>query len=149
LTVPVLGVIVTEPPPEPAKVRTQLRAAATYGPTNGPPLPTGAAPAGFTEPVDVSAKARARFSRPLPVCSVVPAASAVRANRPTTAPFDSDPSAARKSAAAPATYAAEADVPVTVVVPTPTASVTMSVPGAARKVSRPPRACSTPGSTRS
>src|SRR5438552_4056342 len=41
--------------------------AATYGPTNGPPLPTGAAPAGVTASVDVSANARARFSRPLPV----------------------------------------------------------------------------------
>src|SRR5258706_3904103 len=41
--------------------------AATYGPTNGPPLPTGAAPAGVNATLEVSAKARARVSRPLPV----------------------------------------------------------------------------------
>lgn len=46
LTVPVLGVILTEPVPVPAKLRFQFRAAETYGPTIGPPPPTGAAPAG-------------------------------------------------------------------------------------------------------
>src|SRR6187549_1293779 len=53
---------------------------ATYGPTNGPPFPFGAAPAGWTDSVDVSLSARARFSRPLPVSAAVPAASAVRAS---------------------------------------------------------------------
>jgi len=67
LTVPLLGVIVTEPPPAPAKVRVKLRAAITYGPTNGPPSPTGAAPAGSIGSVLVSAKARAMLTRPLPV----------------------------------------------------------------------------------
>src|SRR5438094_239640 len=33
--------------------------AALYGPTNGPPAPTGAAPAGWTKSVPVSARARA------------------------------------------------------------------------------------------
>src|SRR4051794_35401873 len=70
---PVFGVILTCPVPVPAKVRTQFRAAATYGPTKGPPLPIGAAPAGFTEAVDVSPTARARLSRPLPVSDAVPA----------------------------------------------------------------------------
>ena len=42
-------------------------AAATYGPTIGPPLPLGVAPAGSIESVDVSAMARSRFRRPLPV----------------------------------------------------------------------------------
>jgi hypothetical protein len=48
LTVPVLGETVTVPVPVPAKVRSRLRAAATYGPTSGPPLPSGAAPEGCT-----------------------------------------------------------------------------------------------------
>src|SRR5262245_52045727 len=56
-------------PPEAA---VTLTVAATYGPTNGPPLPTGAAPAGLTDVVSVSAIARARLIRPLPVCSCVP-----------------------------------------------------------------------------
>src|SRR6185503_1477754 len=92
--VPVLGVSFTVPVPAPANVRSRLRADATYGPTNGPPSPTGAAPAGWTDPVDVSVNARARFSRPLPVSAAVPAASAVRARRPTIAPFDNEPSRA-------------------------------------------------------
>src|SRR5436190_2021229 len=54
-----------------------LIAAATYGPTYGPPPPTGAAPAGTTASLDVSAVARSRFSRPLPVSVDVPAASAL------------------------------------------------------------------------
>lgn len=112
-------------------------AAATYGPTNGPPLPTGAAPAGWTEPVPVSARARARFSRPLPVCSTVPAASALRARRPMTTPTLAVGSTARRRAAAPATSAAEADVPVTDVVPPPALRVVIDVPGAARNVSAP------------
>src|SRR5215213_500095 len=53
--------------------------AARYGPTNGPPSPTGDAPEGMTLSVDVSPTARDRFSRPLPVSSAVPAASAFRA----------------------------------------------------------------------
>ncbi len=114
-----------------------LVAPATYGPTNGPPLPTGAAPAGWTESDAESAMARDRFSRPLPVWSTVPAASALRARRPTIAPFEADGSAARSSAAAAATSAEEAEVPVTDVVPPPRAVVTMSVPGAPRKTAGP------------
>jgi len=52
-------------------------------------------------------------------------------------PFEADGSTARSSAAAPATSAAEADVPVIELVPPPGTSVTMSVPGAARNVSAP------------
>ena len=114
-----------------------LGAAATYGPTSGPPVPTGAAPAGSTEAVLVSAMARARFSRPLPVWSSVPAASALRARRDTMTPLLAVGSAARRRAAAAATSAEEAEVPVIVVVPSPVARVTMSVPGAARNVSAP------------
>src|SRR5690348_2331094 len=62
-------------------------AAATYGPTNGPPAPTGAAPAGLMNSVLVSASARARLIRPLPVCDCVPAGSALRARRPTMIPL--------------------------------------------------------------
>src|ERR1043166_6069568 len=62
-------------------------AAARYGPTNGPPCPTGSAPAGCTGSIDVSASARGMLIRPLPVCSVVPAGSALRAMRPTITPF--------------------------------------------------------------
>jgi hypothetical protein len=65
--------------------------------------------------VEVSVWARARFTRPLPVWPVVPAASAVRARRPTIVPFEADPSLARSSAAAPAMPAAEAEVPVMLV----------------------------------
>src|SRR3954452_13822764 len=52
-------------------------------------------------------------------------------------PLGAPGSEARRRAAAAATSADEADVPVTDVVPPPTARVTMSVPGAARKVSAP------------
>ena len=41
--------------------------AARYGPTNGPPVPTGLAPFGSTKSVPVSREARARLSLPLPV----------------------------------------------------------------------------------
>src|SRR5712664_383553 len=76
-------------------------AAALYGPTNGPPAPTGAAPAGSMNSVLVSASARARLIRPLPVCDCVPAGSALRARRPTMMPFVSVGSIALMSAAAP------------------------------------------------
>ena len=89
--------------------------AALYGPTNGPPPPTGAAPAGWTKSVPVSASARAMLMRPLPVWSCVPAGSAMRARRPTMTPFSSAGSTARMNAAAPATIAADADVPLTTV----------------------------------
>ena len=42
-------------------------APALYGPTNGPPLPTGAVPAGWIASVLVSERARAMLTRPLPV----------------------------------------------------------------------------------
>ena len=42
-------------------------AAATYGPTKGPPAPVGAEPAGTTAVVEMSVSARLRFTRPLPV----------------------------------------------------------------------------------
>ena len=58
----------TVPPPVPPKVIAKFLFAARYGPTNGPPPPTGAAPAGMTKSVPVSRRAPARFSRPLPVC---------------------------------------------------------------------------------
>src|SRR4051812_11005431 len=112
-------------------------AAMTYGPTNGPPAPTGAAPAGVTDAVPVSPRARARFSRPFPVSAAVPAASAFRASRPTMTPLEAAASEARRRAAAAETSAEEADVPVTDVVPPPAARETMSVPGAARNVSAP------------
>src|SRR6266566_4574216 len=86
-------------------------ALATYGPTNGPPPPTGGEPTGSTGSTDVSVIARARFSRPLPVWSDVPAASAFRARRPTITPLLANESFAFTSAAAPATSAAAADVP--------------------------------------
>ena len=85
--------------------------AATYGPTNGPPSPEGAAPSGWIAVVDVSSRARARSRRPLPVSACVPAAAALRARRPTITPLDADGSNAATSAAAPATCAAAADVP--------------------------------------
>src|SRR5436309_16125911 len=99
-----------------------LQAAATYGPTRGPPP---GAPAGTTGSVEVSAMASARFSRPLPVWSTVPAGSALRASRPTTTSFAAEGSFATSSAAAPATKADEAEVPVIEVVPEPTASALM------------------------
>src|ERR1035437_2540103 len=94
-------------------------AAATYGPTNGPPVPTGAAPAGLIESVLVSEIARARFRRPFPVWATVPAASAVRARRETMTPLLAVGSFARRRAAAAATSADEAEVPVTEVVSPP------------------------------
>src|SRR5439155_17643026 len=106
-------------------------AAATYGPTNGPPVVP--APAGTTEVVSTSPIARARFSRPLPVSAWVPAASALRARRPTMIPFEAVASAVFNRAAAPATNAADADVPVTVEVPPAGSSAVMSTPGAAMK----------------
>ncbi len=118
-----------------------LSPAATYGPTNGPPLPTGVAPAGSIELVLVSEIARARFRRPLPVWAVVPAASALSARRETMTPFVAVGSFARMRAAAAETSAAEAEVPVTEVVSSaavpPATRVSMSVPGAPRKVSVP------------
>ena len=89
--------------------------AALYGPTNGPPSPTGGLPAGWIESVLVSERARKTLTRPLPVWSWVPAGSAVRAIRFTIIPFARDGSAARINAAVPATMAAEADVPLHVV----------------------------------
>ena len=85
--------------------------AARYGPTNGPPCPTGSVPAGCTGSIDVSARARGMLIRPLPVCSAVPAGSAVRAMRPTITSFVSVESTAFMSAARPATCAAAAEVP--------------------------------------
>src|SRR2546428_5891353 len=63
--------------------------AALYGPTNGPPAPTGTAPAGWTKSVPVSASARAMLMRPLPVWSCEPAGSAMRAGRATRSPVSS------------------------------------------------------------
>ncbi len=133
---PVAGALVQADPPF-RVIDHAVIEAATYGPTSGPPGPTGAAPAGSTPPVEVSAIARARFSRPFPVWATVPAASAFRASRPTMTPFEAPGSTARNSAAAAATSADDADVPVTDVVAPPAASVTMSVPGAPRNVSSP------------
>jgi len=48
----------------PAQVHVK---AMPYGPTKGPPEPTGGAPAGSCESLDVSRIARARLRRPLPV----------------------------------------------------------------------------------
>src|SRR5205807_10556938 len=127
-----VGAAVIVPSPSPA-----LAAPTTYGPTSGPPAPLGAAPAGTTSVVDVSVSARSTFSRPLPVSAAVPAASAFRANRPTMTPFVTDESFAFSSAAAPATIAAEADVPDTDTVPPPTASASTETPGAAMKASSP------------
>ena len=42
-------------------------AAATYGPTKGPPAPDGAEPVGTTAVVEMSVSARIRLTRPLPV----------------------------------------------------------------------------------
>src|SRR2546426_300635 len=85
--------------------------AATYGPTNGPPPPTGGAPAGWTKSVPVSASARAMLMRPLPVWIWVPAGSAMRARRPTMTPLLRVGSTAFMNATAPATIAADAEVP--------------------------------------
>jgi len=91
----------------------------------------------MTSVVDVSAMASARFRRPLPVSSWVPAGSALRARRPTIAPLVAEGSFAWRSAAAPATKADEAEVPLIEVVPELTASAVMSTPGAAMKVFAP------------
>src|SRR5262245_57583352 len=48
LTLPESTCMVTEPVPVPAKVMSRLFAAILYGPTNGPPFPKGAVPAGST-----------------------------------------------------------------------------------------------------
>src|SRR5436190_8083708 len=48
-------------------VTLKLLVAARYGPTNGPPPPTGGEPAGCRKSVAVSAKARAKLILPLPV----------------------------------------------------------------------------------
>src|SRR5919198_1031141 len=76
--------------------------------------PSGGAPIGSIGSVDVSDIARARFRRPLPVWSAVPAGSAFRARRPTMTPFVAPNEEAFSSAAAPATSAAAADVPLIV-----------------------------------
>src|SRR5438552_10481737 len=111
--------------------------AALYGPTNGPPPPTGGAPAGWTKSVPVSASARAMLMRPLPVWSWVPAGSAMRARRPTMTPLLRVGSTAFMNAAAPATIAAEADVPLMTVYASPAVVVWMSVAGAAMKTLGP------------
>src|SRR2546425_11679544 len=85
--------------------------AALYGPTNGPPPPTGGAPAGWMKSVPVSASARAILMRPLPVWIWVPAGSALRARRATMTPLLRGGSAPLMNAAAPATIAAGAAVP--------------------------------------
>src|SRR5438128_8631625 len=56
----VVGETVNVPLPSPV-------AAALYGPTNGPPVTIGAAPAGWIASMLVSETARAMFRRPLPV----------------------------------------------------------------------------------
>src|SRR5439155_3459069 len=121
---------VTEVPDEP-EVGVSVRdpAAARYGPTNGPPAPTGAAPAGWMNSMLVSASARARLIRPLPVCDCVPAGSALRARRPTMMPLVSVGSTAFMSAAAPATIAADVEVPLTVTLASPMSVVVMSLLG--------------------
>src|SRR5438034_8377714 len=89
-------------------------AAIVYGPTKGPPPPTGGEPIGSIGSVEMSDIARARFRRPLPVWSAVPAGSVFRARRPTTTPFVASNDDAFNSAAAPAPSAAAADVPLIV-----------------------------------
>ena len=95
----------------PLTTREITTAAVVYGPTNGPPSPTGAAPAGWSSSAARSWIARSRFRRPLPVPPFT-IGSAFRARRPTTVPLDASGEFARISAAAPATVAAEAEVPV-------------------------------------
>src|SRR4051812_44472 len=111
-----------------------MDALAVYGPTTGPPP---GAPTGVTAAVEVSVMARPMFTRPLPVWAALPAGSALRARRPAMTPLDADGSLAARSAAEPATMAADAEVPVTEVVPPPGASVVIPTPGAPRKVSAP------------
>src|SRR6266516_234725 len=108
-------------------------AAETYGPTYGPP---SGAPTGRTPAVEVSLRASARFRRPFPVSSVVPARSAVRASLTTITSFEAPGSTARSRAAAPATFAADAEVPVTETT-SPGPSAGTSTPGAAMNVSAP------------
>src|SRR5829696_2821506 len=88
----------------------EMAAAATYGPMNGPPP---GAPSGCTESSDVSRIARPRSTRPLPVWSTLPAGAAVLARREAMTPFEAPNEEARRTAAEPATIAAEADVPLT------------------------------------
>src|SRR5437667_9693318 len=111
---PALKLLVVYAVESTGKVTATEMAAATYGPTNGPPPPTGGEPTGSTASTDVSAIARARLRRPLPVWSELPAASAFRARRPTMTPLLANESFAFSSAAAPATSAAAADVPLIV-----------------------------------
>src|SRR6266568_3021020 len=68
----VFDVTVPVPPPKIVTLSVLCAVAALYGPTNGPPLPTGAVPAGWISIVLVSARARAMLTRPLPVWSCVP-----------------------------------------------------------------------------
>jgi hypothetical protein len=91
----------------------------------------------LTASVEVSLTDRPRLTRPFPVWSAVPAASALRASRPTITPGPAESSAAASRPADPATIAAAADVPVTEVVPPPACVVTIPTPGAARNVSAP------------
>src|SRR5439155_15957605 len=119
------GVDVTNPPPAPASTTVSLAFAASwYGPTIGPPP---GAPAGTTGSVDVSPRARARFTRPLPT---PPSGSAFRASRPTITPGEADGSTASNCAAEPATIAADADVPVTLTVFAIVSSALIPTPGA-------------------
>ena len=113
------------------------RAAARYGPTNGPPLPTGAAPAGCTGSVETSTSERSMLIRPLPVWSCVPAGSALRAMRPTMTPLVRAGSTAFMNAARPATCALEREVPLMTAYEPPAAVVCMSTPGAATKTASP------------
>jgi len=132
----IFGTFVQELVPEATNV-FMLTAAAWYGPTNGPPSPTGSAPAGWTGSVPVSASARAMLIRPFPVCSWVPAGSAMRAIRPTMTPLVRLGSTARMNAATPATIAADADVPVAVEYAPPVSVVRISIPGAAMNTDWP------------
>jgi hypothetical protein len=126
LIVPVFGVMVTDPVPVPAKVKIQFRAAISYGPTTGPPP---GAPEGTTSVFDSSPTDRPRLIRPFPA---PPSESEFRARRPTIDPGVAYGSTATNWAAAPATIAADIDVPVTESVPPPTESALMSTPGAVR-----------------
>src|SRR5438067_11051390 len=67
--------------------RAVLLVATWYGPTKGPPPPTGGAPAGSIAVVEGSLIARSRLRRPLPVRSDVPAGSADSASRLTITPL--------------------------------------------------------------
>jgi hypothetical protein len=109
-------------------------AATSYGPMNGPPP---GAPMGVTPLVEVSESALAMFKRPFPVSSAVPAGSAFRARRLSMTAFEAEGSFAINRAAAPATFAAAAEVPVIVITPSPNMSAGTSTPGAPMKVSTP------------